>query len=325
MLSHGSSDVAAEVRVKKQVHDPKYSLYCGDCCDLMSLLDADSVGLSVYSPPFATLYSYSDDPRDMANCKSYPEFLDHYDYLVKEHFRTMVPGRIVAVHCMDLPTHKSGGEEIGLRDFPGDIIRLFIKNRFIYHSRITIWKDPLVAATRTKALGLAHKQIVKDSSLCRTGIADYLLAFRKPGENLTPIRHDKGLTEYPGAKSIPVGLVTDKDQRKNKRSHWIWQKIASPVWDDVRQTKVLPYREGKDPDDARHVCPLQTDVIERCLLLWSNPGEVILTPFMGVGSEVYCAVKEGRKGIGFELKESYFRQACRNVALAAKSKQERLL
>jgi DNA modification methylase len=268
------------------------------------------------------LYSYSDNPKDLSNCKDYAQFLQHYGFLVAEHYRTMMPGRIVAVHCMDLPTYKRGGEEIGLKDFPGDIIRLFTARNFVYHSRIAIWKDPLVAATRTKAIGLAHKQICKDSSLCRTGIADTLLAFRKPGENPKPIKNEKGLTKYPGAKPLP-NVPTHEDQRKNKRSHLIWQRLASPVWDDIRQTRVLPFRDGKDPEDARHVCPLQLDVIERCLMLWSCPGDIVLTPFCGVGSEVYTAVTMGRKGVGFELKKSYYRQALKNVRYAVKQKEQK--
>lgn len=237
-----------------------------------------------------------------------------------------MPGRIVAVHCMDLPTHKRNGDEIGLRDFPGDIIRLFQKHGFTYHSRVTIWKDPLTAAVRTKAIGLAHKQIVKDSALCRTGIADSLLAFRKPGENTKPIQHPRGLRDYCGARSVPTNLdkhLVDSaemdlaknpyDSRKDKRSHWIWQQYASPVWFDIRQTKVLPFRDAREADDERHICPLQVDVVERCLALWSAKDDVVFTPFLGVGTEVYVAVKNGRKGIGSELKRSYFRQAVRNI------------
>jgi hypothetical protein len=224
---------------------------------------------------------------------------------------------------MDLPTYKRNGEEIGLRDFSGDVIRVCQKVGFIFHSRHTVWKDPLVAATRTKAIGLAHKQIVKDSALCRMGLADYVIAFRKPGDNPKPIRHPEGLTEYHGLRSVPHNLnkyVGWDDQRTNKRSHWIWQQYASPVWDDIHQTKVLEYKPARDKDDQRHVCPLQLQVIYRCLTLWSNPGDVVLTPFMGVGSEVYCAVQMGRKGVGCELKKRYYRQAVRNIQSAVSKK-----
>lgn len=307
--------------VKDQVHTKDYALYCGDCCEILPQLPDDSVGLSVFSPPFASLYAYSDDPRDMGNSKTYAEFFDHFDFLIKQLLRLMMPGRIIAVHCMPIPTYKREGEEIGFRDFPGDLIRAFQKRGFILHSPpFCIWKDPLVAATRTKAIGLAHKQIVKDSTMCRVGVPDYLVAFRKPGENPQPVTHPKGLTHYYGARAVPSTLNHflgfDGHQGKNKRSQWIWQQYASPVWFDIRQTYVLPYREAKDKDDEKHICPLQLDVIERCVALWSKPGDVVLTPFMGVGSEVYVAVKNKRRGIGIELKKSYFKQAVLNVKSA---------
>ena len=290
--------------------------------DVLPQLPADSVGLSVFSPPFSDLYSYSDDLRDLGNCKTLKEFFQHFGFLADELLRVLMPGRIVAVHCMDLPTHKSRGEEIGIRDFPGDIVRLFESKGFIPHSHHCIWKDPLIAVTRTKAIGLAHKQIVKDSSMCRMGLADYIWAFRKKGENLIPISHPKGLTEYHGVRKVPGNLSQYADwkgeQKKNKRSHWIWQQYASPVWVDIRQTKVLQFRQAKGNDDEKHICPLQLDVIERCIELWSTQGDTVLTPFMGVGSEVYVAVKTGRKGIGVELKPSYFRQAVRNLRMLEK-------
>ena len=301
-----------------------YAIYLGDSCEVVKNIPDETVGFTVFSPPFFDLYSYSDDPRDLSNCKNYDEFLQHFGYLTEDLFRLCMPGRIVAVHCMDLPTYKRGGEEIGLKDFPGDIVRLFQSKGFVYHSRHCIWKDPLVSATRTKAIGLAHKQLVKDSTISRMGIPDYVLAFRKPGENPEPIAHPEGLTEYCGSRSIPNLNVSD-DQGKNKRSHWIWQQYASPVWFDIRQTHVLPFREAKDQEDTRHICPLQLDVIERCLILWSNLGDVVFTPFMGVGSEVYTAVKNRRKGMGVELKPSYFRQAKKNVAAAIKERQKRKL
>lgn len=307
--------------VKDQLVTDDFAVYLGDCCEVLPDIPDESVGLSVFSPPFADLYSYSDLPNDMGNCSSYEEFFDHFKFLVGQLFRVTMPGRIVAVHCMDLPTYKRAGEEIGVRDFPGDIIRCFQSEGFVFHSRHCIWKDPLVAATRTKAIGLAHKQIVKDSAMCRMALLDYVLALRKPGENPKPINHPNGLSEYYGQRNVPNTLdvyMDEEDQSKNKRSHWIWQRYASPVWDDIRQTNVLPYREGRDTDDEKHICPLQIDVIERCVSLWSSEQDVVLTPFMGVGSEVYVAIKNRRKAIGVELKESYYRQALRNVKEAMK-------
>ena len=315
------------VEVENQVITDDYCLYHGDCIEGIKGLHNDSIGFSIFSPPFADLYAYSDDYRDLSNCKSYEEFFEHFGFLAKELLRVMMPGRVVAVHCMDLPTYKRSGEEIGCKDFSGDIVRLFRKVGFVYHCpRITIWKDPLVAATRTKAIGLAHKQIVKDSSMCRTGFADYIIAFRKKGENPKPVSHKQGLTQYHGARNVPSNFDMFEDwegeQKVNKRSHWIWQRYASPVWDDIRQTYVLPYREAKGNEDEKHICPLQLDAIERCVELWSVEGDIVLTPFMGVGSEVYVAVKNGRKGVGFELKGSYFKQAVRNVKQAKKQRAE---
>ena len=303
----------------KQIVAEQYTLINGDCIEACRQLPDETVGFSLFSPPFCDLYSYSDHPADMGNAKSYAEFFEHFGFLVEQLYRLTLPGRVCAVHCMDLPTHKRSGEEIGLRDFPGDIIRCYQEHGWTYHSRFVVWKDPLVAATRTKAIGLAHKQIVKDSSMCRTGIPDYILAFRKPGANPVPVSHKDGLTTYHGSRPVPGGLngfLAAKDQSKNKRSHWIWQQYASPVWMDIRQTRVLPYREGREHDDEKHICPLQLDAVERCIELWSAPGDVVLEPFMGVGTVPYVAVKNGRKAIGVELKASYFKQAVRNVRQA---------
>lgn len=309
--------------VKDQKITDRYAIYNGDCCEGLRDVPDESVGFSVFSPPFADLYSYSDDLADMSNCRGYDEFFKQFGYLVDHLLRVMMPGRVVAVHCMDLPTYKRSGGEIGIKDFPGDLIRSFTEKGFVFHSRVCIWKDPLLAATRTKAIGLAHKQIVKDSAMCRHGIADYVLAFRKPGENPKPVAHPKGLTRYFGSRSVPNKFESYEDwegeQKVNKRSHWIWQQYASPVWFDIRQTKVLPFRGAKDSDDGKHICPLQIDVIERCLVLWSAKDDVVLTPFMGVGSEVYCAVKAGRKGLGWELKNSYYKQAVLNLNSIAKT------
>jgi len=300
--------------VKHQKINDMYALYNGDCCEVIKGVPDESVGFSIFSPPFCSLYSYSDSKADMGNSKTYGEFFEHFEFLVRELQRVMLPGRIVSVHCMDLPIFKSVSGFIGLCDFPGKIIKSFRKERFIYHSRHCIWKDPLLAAVRTKAIGLAHKQIIKDSSVCRTGIPDYILSFRKRGENPIPIKNENGLTTYHGSRNIPKELdrfIKHKEQKTNKRSHWIWQQYASPVWFDIRQTKLLPYRKGKGKDDEKHICPLQLDTIERCMALWTTKGDTVLTPFMGIGSEVYVAVKNGRKGIGIELKTSYYKQAVR--------------
>lgn len=315
-------------KVKNQTITDRYALYHGDCCTVLPGLPNESVGFSVFSPPFADLYSYSDDLEDVGNARSYQEFFTHFTFVVGELFRLLQPGRVVAVHCMDLPLFKRNGDEIGCRDFSGDLIRCFQEAGFVYHCpRITIWKDPLAAAFRTKAIGLAHKQIVKDSALCRTGIPDYVVAFRKPGVNPVPVRHGRGLTQYHGARAVPhfpshftdpdTGdrVAVTEDQRKNRRSQWIWQQYASPVWFDIRQTKTLQYRQARGPDDEKHICPLQLDVIERCLELWSAPGDVVLSPFAGVGSELYVAVKNGRRGVGVELKKSYFKQMVRNLSV----------
>lgn len=316
------------IGVKHQTITNDYALYLGDCCEVLTELSSESVGLVIFSPPFSDLYSYSDSPKDMGNSKTYDEFFEHFGFLVKELHRLLLPGRVIAVHCMDLPTFKRSEEGIGIRDFPGDIIRIFQKNDFVYHSRHCIWKDPLIAATRTKAIGLAHKQIVKDSAMCRTGIADYIVSFRKKGENLKPIAHKNGLTRYYGSRQIPNDLerfIDIDDQSKNKRSQWIWQKYASPVWDDIRQSEVLNFRQAKGNDDEKHICPLQTDVIERCVELWSTEDDIVLSPFAGVGSELFVAIKNNRKAIGVELKESYYKQAVKNVELAKVKRSEGFL
>ena len=280
----------------------------------MSGLDDCSVGMSVFSPPFADLYCYTDDDRDMGNCKDYAEFFAHFEFLAENLMRVTKPGRIVAVHCIDIPAMKERDGYIGLKDFPGDIIKLFQDCGFIYHSKTCIWKDPLTEATRTKAIGLMHKQLCKDSTMCRMGLPDYLIAFRKPGENAEPVSQGEGITEYHGSGQIGGEGV--------KRSHNIWRAYASPVWMDIRQTNTLNGRAARQPEDKKHICPLQLDVIERAVALWSNHGDVVLTPFLGIGSEAYVAVKNGRKAIGAELKPSYFEQACRNVANAKQDSEQ---
>lgn len=293
-----------------------YAIYNSDCIDVIKDIPDESIHLSVYSPPFCGLYNYSSSERDLSNCRSYEEFFEHYDFLVSEINRVTMTGRLTGVHCMDVPRAgaNAGG---GLIDFPGDIIRLHEKHGMRYTGRYSVWKEPLAVRNRTMAKGLAHKQIVDDSSLCDVASADYLLMFRKKGENPVPIEHPHGLMTYAGERQMPAELLRYKGwkgkQTENRYSHWIWRQYASAFWDDVRIERTLPYKEARDAQDEKHMHPLQLDVIERCVVLWSNPGETVFTPFMGVGSEVYGAVINGRRGIGVELKTSYYNQAVKNL------------
>jgi DNA modification methylase len=298
----------------------QYAIYNGDSSEVFKKLPKDSIHLSVYSPPFATenggcLYNYSSSVRDLSNARSYSEFFDHYEYIVSHIARATLPGRITAVHCMDVP--KQGSNCGGFTDFPGDIVRLHEKLGFEMMPRICIWKEPLAARLRTMSKALAHRQICEDSTLTNIAAGDYLIPFRKKGVNPIPVTHEIGLLEYYGEREVPSELHKFKGwrgkQTENRFSHWIWRNYASCFWDDIRLSNVLPYEESKDEGDERHQHPLQLDVIQRAVELWSNPGEVVATPFMGVGSEVYGAVKLGRKGIGCELKPSYYRQAVKNL------------
>ena len=293
----------------------KFAIYNGDCMEVMSKLPEKCLHLSVYSPPFGGLYHYSSSERDLSNCKDYEQFFDHYTFVVRELARLTMPGRMTAVHCMDVPSGNSGTDY--LVDFPGDIIRLHGKEGWHYIARYAIWKEPLGVRNRTMAKNLAHKTIVEDSSRCSVASADWLLVFRRKGQNTIPIAHPHGLTEYAGDRKIPHELLPYREwkgnQIENRYSHWIWRQYASAFWDDVRIGRVLPFKAARDSEDEKHVHPLQLDVIERVVVLWSNPGETVFTPFMGVGSEVYAAIKLGRKGIGVELKSSYYRQTCKNV------------
>jgi DNA modification methylase len=308
---------------EQEVND-KYAIYLGDCLEVMADLPKESIHLSVYSPPFGGLYCYSSSERDLSNCKDYNQFFDHYNFVVNEIYRITLPGRMTAVHCMDVPSGNSGCDH--LMDFPGDIIRLHEKIGFNFIARYAVWKEPLGVRNRTMAKNLAHKSIVDDSSRCSVASADYLLVFRKKGENKIPITHPNGLMEYHGSREIPSDLLPLRgykgNQIENRYSHWIWRQYASAFWDDVRIENVLPFKESRDEEDEKHVHPLQLDVINRCLVLWSNPGEIVFTPFMGVGSEVYCAVKNGRKGIGAELKPSYYRQAVKNISLIHEEREQ---
>lgn len=301
----------------KQVITDRYALYLDDCCEVMPKLPAGSLHFSIYSPPFAGLYHYSSSPRDLSNSRDYEEFLEHYAFVVQEIYRLTMPGRLTAVHCMDVPNGNTGSGEDHLIDFPGDIIRLHERIGFRYTARYHVWKEPLAVRNRTMAKKLAHRTVVEDSSRCGVAGADYLVLFRKPGENPEPIEHPLGLLEYAGSREIPGELLKYKgytgNQIENRYSHWIWRQYASAFWDDIRIDNVLPFVESRDEEDEKHVHPLQLDVIERALVLWTNPGDKVLTPFMGVGSEVFAAVRLGRRGIGVELKPTYFRQAVKNL------------
>lgn len=305
-----------------QVITDNYALYHGDCCEVMADLPSESVHLSVYSPPFAGLYHYSSSPRDLSNARSYEEFFAHYDFVVREIERLTMPGRMTAVHCMDVPSGNTGCDS--LRDFPGDIIRQHERLGFVYAGRYCVWKEPLAVRLRTMAKNLAHKTLCEDSSRCTNASADYLLIFRKRGENPVPIVHPTGMMEYAGSREMPEEIKKYRGwtgkQTENRYSQWIWRNYASSFWDDVRLGEVLPYLDSREHDDEKHVHPLQLDVIERCVQMWSNPGETVFTPFMGVGSEVYQPVKSGRRGVGVELKASYFRQAVKNVAAALEAR-----
>jgi hypothetical protein len=270
-----------------------WTLYLGDCVDVARDLDSDSLHYSIFSPPFASLYTYSASDRDMGNCRDMDTFVEHFGFLVTELYRAMMPGRIVSFHCMNLPTSKQHHGHIGIRDFRGDLIRLFESRGFIFHSEVVIWKDPVTAMQRTKALGLLHKQLKKDSCMSRQGVPDYLVTMRKPGDNPERVTHTP--------EDFPVQL---------------WQNYASPVWMDINPSETLQFRSAREHNDERHICPLQLEVIRRALKLWTNPGDVVFSPFTGIGSEGYCALQSGRRFVGAELKESYFKQACLNLARA---------
>lgn len=281
-----------------------WAIYNGDCCEVIPAFPDESIGFSVFSPPFASLYVYSDIVNDMGNCESDEQFFEQFSYLVKELFRVTKTGRLCSVHCMNMPSTIQHNGYIGLRDFRGDIIRCFQANGWIYHSEVCIWKDPVTAMQRTKALGLLHKQVCKDSAMSRQGIPDYVCTFRKPGKNADPIAgefdHFVG-TNFESAGNFSIDT---------------WQRYASPVWMDIDQSNTLNGRAGRDDKDTRHICPLQLDVIHRCLQLWSKEGDTVLSPFLGVGSEGFEAIKMKRKFIGVELKESYFAEAVKNLRRA---------
>ncbi len=310
--------------VAPQVVTDAYAIYNADCMEIMAHMPAASIDLSVYSPPFGGLYSYSSDPRDLSNCLNKDEFFAHYTFVVQALHRLTKPGRMSAVHCMDIPSGNSGLDH--LYDFPGDVIRLHEQHGWKFIARYHAWKEPLTVRNRTMTKSLSHKMLTEDSTRCSIANADQLLIFRRSGTNAVPVVHPHGLISYAGSTPIPPDLAQyrnwDGNQIENKYSHWIWRQYASAFWDDVRLDRVLPFRQAKEEEDEKHCHPLQLDVIERALTLWSNPGEVVLTPFMGVGSEVYQALRMGRKAVGIELKASYYRQALRNIATALTAPDE---
>ena len=304
--------------VNTQKITDRYAIYEGDCIEVMNSLPDGKVHLSIYSPPFGGLYHYSSNDRDLSNADDYDQFFEHYAFVVQELYRLTMSGRMTAVHCADVPTGNSGGD--ALIDFTGDIIRLHVKNGWEYVARYSVWKEPLAVRNRTMRKDLAHKTIVDDSSKCSVASADYLVVFRRKGANPVPITHPTGLMDYAGERKPPADVLQYRGwtgkQTENRFSHWIWRQYASAFWDDVRMNRVLPFKAAREDEDEKHVHPLQLDVIDRCITLWSNPGEVVLTPFMGVGSEVYSALTLERMGIGIELKPSYYRQAVKNVDTA---------
>lgn len=324
------------MKTKDQIITEDYAIYNSDCMEVLPTIPSESVDLSIYSPPFAGLYNYSSSERDFSNCENKEQFLEQYEFLIKEMARVTKPGRITAVHCTDVFDNACY-----LWDFPNEIIRLHTKYGFHYRNRITIWKEPLKVRMRTMVKSLMHKLIVEDSTQCFTAMPDYVLIFTKKGDNAVPVTHEFGLNHYAGETPVlpnilkawnnanEINLTSDelwkhinekfidhKDPKSNKLSHYIWQRYASSVWDDIRIDNVLPFRDSREEDDEKHVHPLQLDVIDRLVDLYSNEGETVLTPFMGVGSEVYSPVSMGRKAIGIELKDSYFKQSTINLSLA---------
>ena len=281
------------MNVINQEINNNFSLYNGDCVEVLKGIPNNSIHYSIFSPPFASLYTYSNSDRDMGNCKSDEEFQEHFKYLVNELYRVMMPGRLLSFHCMQIPLMKERDGVIGLKDFRGQLIKMFQDAGFIYHSEVTVWKNPVVEMTRTHSIGLLHKQLKKDSSMSRQGIPDYVVTMRKPGENPERVTHTN--------EGFPVNS---------------WQQYASPVWMDIKQNDTLNGRIAREKEDERHICPLQLEIIKRCIELWTNPGDIVLDPFAGIGSSLYVALRMNRRGLGVELKESYYKQAVSNCESA---------
>lgn len=318
------------IKTLDQVITPEYAIYLGDTCELIRAIPADSVHFGIHSPPFIGLYKFSNSDRDISNSED-GQFWEHYQFIISELLRVTKPGRLCSVHCMNLPRSKTRDGFIGINDFRGDVVRAYEAAGWYFHSEVCIWKDPVVAQQRTKSLRLLHKQIVKDSAMSGQGLADYIVTFRKPGENPEPIA---GMFDAFYGDGLDISREAyERQKRQWSGEGWsyemwcsvlVWQRYASPVWMDIKQTNTLQYREARDEKDEAHISPLQLDVIERCIDLWSNPGDVVLTPFLGIGSEVVTAVSMGRRGIGFDLKGSYFSQAVRHCA-EVKKKEMTLL
>lgn len=286
------------VNVIDQAISDRYALYNGDSAEVLQGIPNDSVHYSIFSPPFASLYTYSNSERDLGNCRTTEEFYEQFKFIVKQLYRVLMPGRLISFHCMDLPLSKERDGIIGIRDFRGELIKLFEECGFVLHSQVCIWKDPVIAMQRTKAIGLLHKQLKKDSCMSRQGIPDYLVTMRKPGVNPEPVSHTN--------ETFPVE---------------IWQRYASPIWTDINPSDTLQASSARDEKDERHICPLQLTVIRRALNLWTNPGDIVLTPFLGIGSEAYVALELGRRAIGVELKPSYYQQAVKNCAGVVSAEQ----
>lgn len=287
-----------EISVKDQAITERYALYNGDSCEILRGIPENSVHFEIYSPPFASLYTYSNSERDLGNCRTKSEFFRHFEFIIRELYRVLMPGRVMAVHCMNLPTSKERDGFIGIEDFRGELIRAFQTAGFLYHSEVCIWKDPVIAMQRTKALGLLHKQLKKDSCMSRQGIPDYLVVMRKPGENPERVTHTN--------ESFPVE---------------IWQRYASPIWTDINPSDTLQASSARDEKDEKHICPLQLTVIRRALNLWTNPGDTVLSPFMGIGSEGVVSLQGGRRFVGVELKPTWYAQAVKNCAGVTEEKQ----
>jgi hypothetical protein len=311
----GGGMMERSVLAVDQIVNDSFALYQGDACEIIRGIPSESVGFGIHSPPFEGLYKFSNFDRDISNSDG-ALFWEHYAFLISELLRVTKPGRVHSVHVMQLPTSKIRHGHIGMRDFRGEVIRAYEDAGWIFHSEVCIWKDPVVAQQRTKSIRLLHKQLVKDSALSGQGLADYIVSFRKPGDNPEPISGCFRRYIGDGEGPDPAKFTTATDAR-NWYSIEVWQRYASPVWMDIRQSRTLQYRPGRDAKDEQHISPLQLDVIERCIDLWSNSGDVVLTPFLGIGSEVWCAVRMGRRGIGIELKPSYFAQAVRNMQTVA--------
>lgn len=310
------------------------AIYNTDCVELAKQIPDNSIDFSVYSPPFSNLYTYSDNIRDMGNTDDDSHFFEQYKYLIKEKFRITRPGRLTAIHCKDLPMYKNRDGAGGLRDFPGDIIRAHEEEGWTFHSRVTIWKDPVIEMQRTKNQGLLYKQVCADSSYSRQGMADYMIIMRKnvyDHEDIVPVQSgkDERFCDYKGSSicapsNSDLHMARTEKEKERLYSISVWQRYASPVWFDINQTNCLNIRQSKESKDEKHICPLQLDVIERCVELWSNPGELVFSPFMGIGSEGYQSIKQGRKFIGAELKEAYFNFACKYIKEAVASSRSLL-